>query len=718
MNRIALYSAGALSALLAAGNAPANAAGCHLGAPGHELKHIIYLQFDNVHLSRSNPNVPSDLEQIPSLLHFMEQEGTLLTNHHTPLISHTSVDIVTSETGVYGEKFGFAVGNSFGYFDPSGTPHFPSSFSYWTDPVNEGTTASPVLVPEMVDQRGLVHPAPWVPFTRAGCDVGAFSLANIELENITSDIDTVFGIGSPEDIEADTPATKTKAAADFEGIAIHCAQGSSLCGGSAHASKDVLNDEPQPDGTGTGGYVGFQALFGNKYVAPAINHGNGFVLDLDGNHVTDGHGNDGFPAGFSPTPSQSLGYVAQMLEAGVPVVYFYIEDAHDNHNYPNAPIANYPDGTFGPGEANYVAQLQAYDAAFKQFFTRLEHDGITKDNTLFVITADENDHFAGSIASATPAGCDGVHTPCTYPIKGEVDADLSPIFATEFGDTTPFGVHFDDAPSVHINGNPAQTAPVTRKLEREAGALIGFDPITNSDNQVTQALADQAELALLHMITHDANRSPTFVLFGNPDYFLEAFGDPATPCTPATDAKSCFTESRDFAWNHGDFQNDITRTWLGIVGPGVREKGRVDEIFTDHTDIRPTILSLAHLKDDYAHDGRVVFEVLKEDAIPDSLRDHRETLSRLAEAYKQINAPNGKLGRKTLTGISTQALKGDDTTYAALEDKIVDLTSRRNQIAGEMIEILEGAAFDGRDVSESRAKHLIEQAEELLESVD
>jgi len=718
MNRFALYSAGALSALLAAGSAPANAAGCHLGAPGHELKHIIYLQFDNVHLRRDNPNVPSDLEQIPSLLHFMEQEGTLLTNHHTPLISHTSVDIVTSETGVYGEKFGFAVGNSFGFFDPSGTPHFPSSFSYWTDPVNEGTTASPVLVPEMVDQRGLVHPAPWVPFTRAGCDVGAFSLANIELENITSDIDTVFGIGSPEDIEADTPATKTKAAADFEGIAIHCAQGSTLCGSSAHASTDVLNDEPHPDGTGTGGYVGFQALFGNKYVAPAINHGNGFVLDLDGNHVTDGHGNDGFPSGFSPTPSQSLGYVAQMLEAGVPVVYFYIEDAHDNHNYPNAPIANYPDGTFGPGEANYVAQLQAYDAAFKQFFARLEHDGITKDNTLFVITADENDHFAGSIASATPAGCDGVHTPCTYPIKGEVDADLSPIFATEFGDTTPFGIHFDDAPSIHINGNPAQTAPVTRKLERESGALIGFDPITNSDNHVAQALADQAELALLHMITHDANRSPTFVLFGNPDYFLEAFGDPATPCPPATDAKSCFSESRAFAWNHGDFQNDITRTWLGIVGPGVREKGRVDELFTDHTDIRPTILSLAHLKDDYAHDGRVVFEVLREDALPDALRDHRETLSRLAEAYKQINAPNGKLGRKTLTGISTQALKGDDTTYAALEDKIVDLTSRRNQIAGEMIEILEGAAFDGRDVNESKARHLIEQAEELLESVD
>ena len=39
-------------------------------------------------------------------------------------------------------------------------------------------------------------------------------------------------------------------------------------------------------------------------------------------------------------------------EAGVPVVYLYIADAHDNHQYPGAP-AN-PDGTFGPGEAGYV----------------------------------------------------------------------------------------------------------------------------------------------------------------------------------------------------------------------------------------------------------------------------------------------------------------------------------------------------------------------------
>src|SRR5262249_54845645 len=61
---------------------------------------IVYIQFDTVHFRRDDPNVPSDLEQMPNLLNFMQQQGTLLTNHHTPLISHTSVDILTALSGL------------------------------------------------------------------------------------------------------------------------------------------------------------------------------------------------------------------------------------------------------------------------------------------------------------------------------------------------------------------------------------------------------------------------------------------------------------------------------------------------------------------------------------------------------------------------------------------------------------------------------------------
>src|ERR1700719_999293 len=82
-------------------------ASCHLHSAGNKIKRVIHLQFDNVHLRRDNPNVPSDLEQMPHLLNFLLDNGTVSGNHFTPLISHTAQDIVTSLTGLYGARFGW-----------------------------------------------------------------------------------------------------------------------------------------------------------------------------------------------------------------------------------------------------------------------------------------------------------------------------------------------------------------------------------------------------------------------------------------------------------------------------------------------------------------------------------------------------------------------------------------------------------------------------------
>jgi hypothetical protein len=75
-----------------------------------EIKHVVYIQFDNVHFTRDNPNVLSDRDQMPHLLNFFVNNATLCTNHHTPLIAHTADDIIiTALTGV---------SNSFNYFNP------------------------------------------------------------------------------------------------------------------------------------------------------------------------------------------------------------------------------------------------------------------------------------------------------------------------------------------------------------------------------------------------------------------------------------------------------------------------------------------------------------------------------------------------------------------------------------------------------------------------
>ena len=78
----------------------------------------------------------------------------------------------------------------------------------------------------MIAANGKNAPAPWVPFTRAGCDVGGVGTANIELENATADVPVVFGANSLE--EAEVKANPNLANADFIGIAVHCATNSDL----------------------------------------------------------------------------------------------------------------------------------------------------------------------------------------------------------------------------------------------------------------------------------------------------------------------------------------------------------------------------------------------------------------------------------------------------------------------------------------------------------
>ncbi len=183
--------------MAAPNKASSASASCQLNSANGQIQHVVYIQFDNTHFTRDNPNVPSDLEQMPNLLNFIEGNGALLTNHHTPLISHTATDILTSFTGVYGDRMGVPVSNSFRYFNPGGSTNLGVSFAYWTDPIFDPTTKTPTDTKyNMLTADGKNAPAPWVPYTRAGCNVGQVATANTVLENIATDIPTVFGAGS------------------------------------------------------------------------------------------------------------------------------------------------------------------------------------------------------------------------------------------------------------------------------------------------------------------------------------------------------------------------------------------------------------------------------------------------------------------------------------------------------------------------------------------
>jgi DUF971 family protein len=770
----------ALAGIARHGGTSVAAAGgtCQLGNKG-QIKHVIYLQFDNTHFRRDNPQIASDLEQMPHLLNFLKDNGTLLTNDHTILISHTAGGIVSSLTGLYPDRNGQTVSNSYDYFQGSGVPTFTSSFKYWTDTVDGANET----LPNMVGDGGQTAPAPWLTYTHAGCNVGGVSAANIELENNTAvtfttlsaaaaagatnvkvgsvtgfavgqaltiegdnatitavgtagatgtgltfspalasahaagvqayvpnqsgDMTRVFGAGSQEwnegrdsQFAASGTAARALAQTDFVGIAVHCALGATLCDAPTAKADDATTVPGSDDG--------YKALFGAKYVNPAITHGQPCVKATDGTNITDPFNHCGFPGFDGALAKNTLGMIAQMQENGVPVTFAYISDAHDNHTLVRAS---------GPGEADYKQQLADYDAAFQAFFTRLANEGIDKSNTLFVVTVDEGDHFAGAQVTpdasgtatyshtACPQASITAVTPCPANSIGEVNVKIGSVLPA--GEPA-YDLHFDDAPTFYVNGQPERTNLQVRQLERDLGNATAPDPYQNAVVPIADKMADVVEEQTLHMINSDPKRTPTFTMFGNPDFFFQS----TNLSGGCAGSNVCINPG--FAWNHGDSQEEIGNTWVGYVGPGVDQKGVDSTTWTDHTDLRPTVNALLGLQDGYLDDGRVVTQVLTDKALPKGLKDSRKA-EKLGAAYKAINAPFGQFATDTLAA-STAAIKSTDALkYDRIEASIATLTLERNALAGTIRQTLNDAASGAAKIDDDKVKDWVDSANDLLQ---
>jgi hypothetical protein len=750
--------------------------GCHLG---NGVKHVVELGFDNVHFFRDNPNVPSDLQMMPNLLKFFTGHGTFLSNNHTPLIAHTADDLLTTWTGLYGDRAGMPVSNSYQAYNTDGSTDPASSFAYWTDPIfdtastpNAGHDTNPSMVysatppattsPAPAPDK--TTPAPWVPFTRSGCDVGDVATVNQELENTSVDIPKVFGANSPEaqQLAADPDSFKDPETADYVGIAVHCAQGNAFCASatgvkygqtspSHTAAPDVLADEP-------GGYTGFQALYGHRYVAPQLGAGTasvtrhgyqvtnaaGNLVDLNGNQLNGAFltNHPGFPGFGSINASQALGYMADMLESGVPVVNGYISDIHGNEDIPGLSACAGAPSAIGSGSACYVAQAQYYNQAFGTFFKRLAADGITTKNTLFILSSDEGDHQAGAnvgrAIQPTPASCDGATvsgatvTPdvaCTYPAGsfGELDANVTGLLATQENNTVPFSLENDTAPEFYVTGNPGPDDSSVRSLEHGVAAITAANPYTGTTQKIDNYIADPAEEAILHIVNADPARTPTFAMFAKPDYYLQS------SALTGSCAGKLVCQSTAFAWDHGDYAAEINTNYLGLAGPGVRHLGldgptasqgpssagadsgqitvsqqHFPGPWVDETDIRPTLMYLTGLRDDYEHDGRVITQVL---AGPDrALSDPAVTT--LGECYKQLNSSVGEFGAATLQA-STNAVdstSAGDETYVHTNRALTALDKVRDALAGKIKGELEAAAFSNTPVLGASAQAVACQA--------
>jgi hypothetical protein len=318
-----------------------------------------------------------------------------------------------------------------------------------------------------------------------------------------------------------------------------------------------------------------------------------------------------------------------------------------------------------------------------------------------------------------------VTTLCNYPAAtssqpgyfGELSVNANGLLA-DAGITTPFSFVQDTSPQFFLTGNPGPSDPTVRTFEHGVASLTADDPYTGNANQpLTLDLANPVEENILHMTDADPARTATLAMFANPDYFLSPG---KTGCT-AAGLGGCVNQTTSFAYDHGAYAAEINTNYVGFVGPGVKNLGLdgpaanagatssgpdsglitvADTHFpgpwVDETDIRPTIMYLTGLRDDYEHDGRVITQIL---ANPNSaLADPAVTT--LGACYKQLNSSVGAFGAATLTA-STNAIESTssgDHVFKSVDSQLGTLDVTRDQLAGQIKGELEAAAFDNQPI--------------------
>jgi hypothetical protein len=399
----------------------------------------------------------------------------------------------------------------------------------------------------------------------------------------------------------------------------------------------------------------------------------------------------------------------------------------------------------GSGTACYLAQAAYYNTAFGTFFQRLAAEGITAQNSMFVLSSDEGDHVAGANVgrslTPTPANCDGVTTPCTYPTGtfGELQGNVTGLLNVEKGDTTKFGMENDAAPEYYVNGNPSEYSPQVRTFDRNVAALTAVNPYAGGRQQIANYLANPTEEAILHMVNADPARTPTLTEFAKPDYYLgqgNATCNATTTGTQASDYPAdCVTVDPGFAYNHGDYAAEINTNFVGFAGPGVKHLGldgsgpadgpnsagansgqtevvdtHLQGPWTDETDIQPTEMYLLGLHTDYVQDGRAITQILTN---PNRALSSQQA-TQLGEVYKQLNSSVGEFGAYTLTA-STKAIESNtpgDHQFVTVNAALTSLDKQRDALAGQIKDELYNAENWGTPIS--RAGEQIGQAQHLI----
>ena len=251
--------------------------------------------------------------------------------------------------------------------------------------------------------------------------------------------------------------------------------------------------------------------------------------------------------------------------------------------------------------------------------------------------------------------------------------------------------------------------------------MTADDPYTGTAaEKIVDYQAGAVEQRALHMQTADPLRTPTYTIFPRPDYYFATSG--ASTINP------------HFAWNHGYYSPNIDITWSAFAGPGVASRGvdgpgpaggneshdpnsthTVPQASTvgtwvDEVDLRPTLLHLIGLHDDYQTDGHVVTQVLSHSgpALSGAVL--------LAAAYQQLNSAVGQFATDTLiadTAALASGSAGNDSTFSFEQRELSWLVGARDRVASQM-KVALAAAAAGHQLPHATVISLAVQARLLL----
>jgi hypothetical protein len=133
--------------------------------------------------------------------------------------------------------------------------------------------------------------------------------------------------------------------------------------------------------------------------------------------------------------------------------------------------------------------------------------------------------------------------------------------------------------------------------------------------------------------------------------------------------------------------------------------------WVEETDIRPTMLHLLRLKDDYESDGHVIAQALRH--VPHGLR----ATEPLAAAYDQIESSVGQFATDTLIA-DTKALasgsSSDDSAYQAEQSVLAQLAQERDALAARIRKQLN----NGHGVKRGEMRRDLRRVSELLRRAD